>query len=333
MDELTNADGPLPPSTPGPVDDTTVWSTTPGQLRAFLGAHLGAEIEPLVPVGQGAWSRCFAFSHTGRDLVVKLGAYPEDFRRDRWAARALSASGLPVPEIIEIGEAFGCWFVIATRVTGRPLEDADAVAWRRLLPSVLAMLDAVHAVDLDGRPGHGHWTEGDGGTSGSWHEHLLSVGADTPTCRTPGWSRNLATVPEAETVFERGLAALDELAADIEPPRTLVHADTLHGNVLVDDHQLTGLLDWGSSLYGDPLYDYAWFLFWAPWHPGLAALDDVETFRDHLGAVDADLADFDQRLQVCLLHIGLDHITYSAHTERWRDLARLAAAVDALLAD
>jgi thiamine kinase-like enzyme len=38
----------------------------------------------------------------------------------------------------------------------------------------------------------------------------------------------------------------------------LVHSDLLHYNVLVAADRVTAVLDWGSSLYGDFLFDLAW---------------------------------------------------------------------------
>ena len=123
------------------------------------------------------------------------------------------------------------------------------------------------------------------------------------------------------------------LSEGLEVSRHLVHADLLHGNVLVAGDRITAVLDWGCSLYGDFLYDVAWMTFWAPWHPGVACVDIATAARSHLTAIGADVVDYDRRLHCCMLHIGLDHIAYNAHVERWDELATVIDVTDALIED
>ena len=40
-------------------------------------------------------------------------------------------------------------------------------------------------------------------------------------------------------------------------PQTLIHGDFMWDNVLVQDDQITGIVDWGGGAYGDPRYDLA----------------------------------------------------------------------------
>jgi aminoglycoside phosphotransferase (APT) family kinase protein len=41
----------------------------------------------------------------------------------------------------------------------------------------------------------------------------------------------------------------------------VVHGDLLARNVLVEGDRISGVLDWGSACFGDPLYDAAWLLY------------------------------------------------------------------------
>jgi hygromycin-B 4-O-kinase len=107
--------------------------------------------------------------------------------------------------------------------------------------------------------------------------------------------------------------------------------------VLVDEDKISGVFDWGCSLYGDHLYELAWFEFWAPWHPNL----NISTLRSELEQrwqeVGYTPADKEARLMACYLHIGLDHLAYNAYTGDEVNLlgtaARMRALVGALLTD
>jgi aminoglycoside phosphotransferase (APT) family kinase protein len=46
--------------------------------------------------------------------------------------------------------------------------------------------------------------------------------------------------------------------------RALLHGDYSLDNILADAGQISGVIDWGSCCYGDPLRDVAWVEFWAP---------------------------------------------------------------------
>ena len=75
-----------------------------------------------------------------------------------------------------------------------------------------------------------------------------------------------------------------------------------------------------GSVWGDFLYEAAWFTFWAPWHPGLAAIDFRTVIRGHYRATGVEVPRFGERLRCYELHIGLTHLAYCAFAGReWED--------------
>jgi hygromycin-B 4-O-kinase len=121
--------------------------------------------------------------------------------------------------------------------------------------------------------------------------------------------------------------------ADDGVPRSLLHCDLTNRNVLVNGNQITGVLDWGCSIYGDHLYDLARFDFWAPWHLQL----DMERLRSVIeqrwAAVGYRPENKKSRLMACYLHIGLEHIAYHAHLGNWSTLLAIAERMRALIAE
>ncbi len=90
----------------------------------------------------------------------------------------------------------------------------------------------------------------------------------------------------------------------------LIHSDWVNRNVLVADGNITAVFDWGSSMYGDHLYDVAWLVFCTPYTSGFDRLETRRLLRAHyvIGGVDPD--DFDRRIECYELHIGLGALTY-----------------------
>lgn len=288
-------------------------SVSDRDAQDFLGAHLGRDVGAVTLIGEGAWSRCFGFTDRGRKLVIRFGRYRDDFENDRRAS-AFASAALPVPEVLEIGPAFDGHFAISTRAHGEPLESLSPVAWQATLPALLAALDAIRGIDLSGTRGFGGWDATGNAPYASWRDFLLAVDADTPDRRTHGWRQRLRAAPGGDETFARGHARLAGLAEAGAAERHLLHSDLINRNVLVQGSRITGVFDWGCSLYGDFLYDVAWLEFWAPWHAGIAACDVRSAAARHWAEIGLEVPDLAARMCACLVHIGLDHLAYTAYT-------------------
>lgn len=84
----------------------------------------------------------------------------EHFEADRAAVR-FDSQELPVPEIVEIGEAFSLAFAISVRHHGRFLEDVTTDEAETAGPTIVGLLRALrHQPDTGDR-------------SSGWHEWLL----------------------------------------------------------------------------------------------------------------------------------------------------------------
>ena len=104
-------------------------------------------------------------------------------------------------------------------------------------------------------------------------EQLARIHAIRPTVRTldfldiPDETPALAAVRAYRVALDAlgdaspGLEwALRWLELSAPPPGDLVlcHQDFRTGNLMVDDHRLTGVLDWEFACWGDPISDVAW---------------------------------------------------------------------------
>lgn len=285
----------------------------PDEARAFLVGHLGRDVDAVEWVGAGAWSSCFAFEVDGEPRVVRFGRYLDDFEKDARAA-GFATKALPVPAVFEVGRAFDGYFAISSRARGEMLESLDEEGWMRVLPSLFSALDVMRSIDSSSTHGYGPWDAKGDGPYRTWPEFLAAVVADGPERRTHGWTKRLLESREGKSAFDAGLSCMTRLVDALPAPgRSVVHADLINRNVLVEGGRITAVLDWGCSFYGDFLYDVAWLAFWAPWHPGLSKIDIVECARRHYAAIGLPVPGFEARLRCCMLHIGLDHLAYNAH--------------------
>jgi hygromycin-B 4-O-kinase len=301
-----------PSSSYGPTPD----GVSPAQAEAFLVDRFGPDVQDVTGFGRGEWSRAFAFRRGGADWVARFGAYPEDFAKDRLAARYASAD-LPIPAVTEIGRAFGGYYAISERAFGGYIDDLDGAGLRATLPSLFAALDAARRVDLSATTGYGGWGADGTAPYPSWRAALLDVASDRPGDRTWGWRERLAASALGTGPFDEALAHLRSFVAYCPEERHLIHSDLLHFNVLIDGDRISAVLDWGCSLFGDFLYDLAWFAFWAPWYPAWRGIDFQAEAARHYATIGLDVPHFDERLRCCQVHIGLDSMKYNAFKGRW----------------
>ncbi len=282
------------------------------RVKEFLAAGFGSDDSDIVPLGKGVWSKAFAFRRAGRDYVIRFGVYREDFAKDQLSA-GYASPALPIPRVIELGEAFGGYYAISERVFGRYIDDVDETRMRALLPSLLAALDALRLADISGTTGYGLW-DGDGTAQHiSWRAALLDVANDRREDRTHGWRARLVASPVGIGPFEEAYGHLRALADRIPGDRHLIHNDLLHYNVLVEADRVTGVLDWGCGMYGDFLYDLAWLCFCQPWYPAWRRIDFRDEARRHYAEIGLDVPHFEERLRCCQIHVGLAAQAYMAY--------------------
>ncbi len=293
------------------------------QVEAFLFDRFGREVSGVTAIEHGEWSKAYTFRHADGDYVARFSALDEDFLKDRVAARFASRD-LPIPRIGEIGEAFGGFYAISERASGDYLDTLDHAQMRAMLPALFAALDAARRVDLAATSGYGAWGADETAPHPTWPAAILDVANDRPTDRTHGWRERLAASPTGAKPFDEALGHLRVLLDCAPEERYLIHSDLLNYNVLVSGDRLTAVIDWGCAMYGDFLYDVAWFCFWAPWYPAWRGIDFGREALRHYQAIGLDVPHFEERLRCYKIHVGLDGQAYSAFKSRWSDLEAIA---------
>ena len=295
-------------------------------VETFLTSHYGDGIGAVAPIGKGEWSQAFAFDRQGRSYVVRFGAHMDDFERDLFAAR-FSSPALPVPQVVDLGEAFGGYYAVSERMPGSYIDQSDEAQMRALLPALFAALDAMRLADLSPTAGFGGLDGAGNAPCASWQEVLLGVADDSPGDRIGGWRAKLAASPVGSAPFDRAYDRLQALSADLPNERHLIHNDLLHFNVLVEGDRITGVLDWGCAMAGDFLYDLAWFCFWQPWYRAWRSIDFAAAARRHYAAIGLHVPGFDRRLLCYQLHIGLAGMAYQAFAGHQNDLVETAQRI------
>jgi len=291
-----------------------------GDAQTFIRDHFGDRASQLRPLGSGAWSKAYALSLDGQEVVARFGAHGDDFAKEQ-VMSAYSSTQLPMPKVLEVGEAPGGFFAVSERAYGDFLDELSDADMRAVLPNLLSALDAVGDIDVSGTTGYGHWTPVGKAPHSTWQEALLDIAVDQSGGRLHGWRQALESSPTGAKPFDTALGVLRELAPELPAERHIIHADWMYHNVLVDHDRINAVVDWGSSMYGDHLYDAAWLLFCWSWSPQLSAIDIRHELDQHWASKSLVPDDLEHRLLAYQIHIGLGAQAHTASIGNFDTLA------------
>jgi hypothetical protein len=192
------------------------------KTQEFQAVRFGA-VEELRPLGGGFWSSACSFSHAGRELVLRFGANKDWFEAEG-AAMAFSSPELPVPEVVEIGDALAGAYVISVRHYATNLEDVrpdQSDAAGPPLGSLLAALFAMPkspdlAVGWHRRPRRNDLT---------WRGWISEQLVDDPGQEIHGWRPAIAAQSEIDHLYQGCEGRVGELIDACPERRDLVHGD------------------------------------------------------------------------------------------------------------
>jgi len=223
-------------------------------LRDELGIGPVSRIEP---ADDGSFNAVFRVVVADRGLYVRINHDRDAYPRELCAYRLAAASGMPVPKIVgylpDVPTIDAAMLVLG-EIEGESLDTASLSdnARRRVYEHAGAMLHRLHEAPVDG---YGMLTVRDGmlrGESASWRDYWL---VDNP------YDRNLEDIARdglvSGAVYARVEAAIEAMcAAEIGPAR-LLHNDFTGVHIFTDGRNVTGVIDFGNALAGDPRYDIA----------------------------------------------------------------------------
>jgi len=293
------------------------------QVQSFWSQHSKEPLSDIVPLSGGEWSQAFGFKQGGEDYVVRFGQDKDDYLRDKLMSGHASTV-LPIPRVLEVGEAFDGYYAISERAFGTMIDQLDKPAMKRVMPSLFTTMDAIRQTDISGTTGFGHLQTDGNAKHASWYEVLLDVANDSVYRKIHGWKAGLASSPVGIKPFEEAYSLLTELSRDLPEVRSLIHNDLLNHNVLVNDDKITAVIDWANALYGDFLYDLAQFTFWEPIFEPIKGIDWEAAALEHYKSIGLEVPEFKRRLVCCMVRMGLDAQAYYGFKKDWTYLAPVA---------
>lgn len=300
--------------------DVKITTTVTAQ---FLRGKYGTSNFNVQPLGSGVWSYAYLFEHNGVKKVIRWGDVPDNFERDAFASQ-FNESGLPIPAIFEIGAYSNQYYAISAYATGSFLEQLLPEDITKTVPSIQLMFSKLRAIDLSFTEGYGFFDQLGKGSHKTWKEFLLDDKNESKGSLIHGWKEILQSSEFGMTAYDNLWNKFRSLIAFCPEDRCLVHSDSVNRNILVENAQITAVLDWGSAFIGDPLYDIAWIKYCEPWSPYFKSANVVQLLLDDYCAdPNANTINLEKRMQCYLLNIGAGSLTYNAFRRDWKTVGEI----------
>ena len=208
-------------------------------VAAIVEHHFGTPARRIVRRGGGLTNLVFAVDHPEGEMVVRLAPSAErigGFLKEQWAIQRARDAGIPVPEVLEVGNGIGeAPYMIARRVRGEPATTHPERV--PILREAGRLAAAINAIPTDGWGATFDWSHNRLSRNASWEAFLhreLCVDDRLDALR------RLADLDDARA--RRLRAALRALAGTAP---TLAHGDLRLKNLIVDARgAIVAVIDW-----------------------------------------------------------------------------------------
>lgn len=272
-------------------------------VARFLQEKIDPNIASIEFLKGGEISQAFSFTSKGEEFVIRLNHEKYSFEKDEYAYKHFSSQKIPIPKITKIGKFNeSLFFAISEKAKGKTLDTFSIDVQKKLIPHLISIHDAFRKVKLS-QDGFGHWGKNGNAKYKSWRESLAHNSNDHFEKLYKDTFLEKSIVEEVHSKINSFLPMLPE-------ERYLVHGDFAGNNAVSDGEKITGILDWGESLYGDPLYDIAWGDFY------FEELELGSAVKKHYQDLKISTSSFDERILCYQLKIGVGGLGFFALSQQ-----------------
>ena len=244
----------------------------------------------------------------GQQIIVRISHNRYgSFGKEGWAMEQCKKNGIPVPNVLmieddETKEKFRS-ICILEKLKGQPLlkrvedktispEDLNLI-----LKNVGTLLSQIHSIPTRK---FGWLNEHGESIFATWDQYVLRRSE-----KIDRYKEVIQKISLEPSLVDKAFALLiknREHYSSVKP--VLLHGDLGYEHIFVDGTTITGIIDWGNTLSGDPAHDFAWWNFFHDSdNTGTILLDGYQIAKK-------TATDFQIRQMLCQLYLSLDFLDY-----------------------
>lgn len=258
--------------------------------------HHEPSAKNLKELSGGLASQTYLFEANAHRYVFQIGNHLEAYEKEKWVHRNFE-NLLPVRNVLETNVTeHNVAYSLSTYIEGNKLFDLNSQQLLDIVPAVMGILETLESIDVTQTEGYGRYDRSGHAAYPKWIDFITAIYNEN--------IYNWSTLEQKGLDSEVVKRAISELRAYISSvtltQKYLVHGDLGSFNLLAKDDQITGIIDWSYSLYGDHLYDKANILFWNE--------DKLQPFIQQINHKYVTSSEVKEKIYCYMLRIGLEEI-------------------------
>ncbi|MBN2461434.1 MAG: aminoglycoside phosphotransferase family protein [Candidatus Cloacimonetes bacterium] len=285
---------------------------TPEKVISLLNQHFTCPIVGLAPLAGGSVAQTIAFQSGNEDYVIRFTTEKMDasYQKEYFIYKNFASTEIPISPVIAFGHYENLYYSISRKIPGIGLDSLPEARLIKVLPHLIRTLFAIHRTDVSAWQNYG-WIDDNGtGLFPSWKEFITRVYAEERSDGFYGkWHYMFNETFLDREFFEKVYRHMLKLLQFCPEKRYLVHGGYGFNNILVNDDEVTAVLDWFDAMYGDFVYDIAWIDLWP------RGIDYSGLLYKYYAEHGEIIPDFTARVTCYKCYIGLDAMRFFAKTD------------------
>lgn len=273
-------------------------TTSLSELTDHIYHNFSPGVSNIVPIQGGERSITYSFSANGKDFIIRINREVEGFQKDKNAYEDFQ-NLIPVPKMLKIGSYQSGYYAISEKAKGTVPDDTKGLS-HYLIENIFLILDAIHVpAKIDDKYGlidsarEAHFE--------TWEEYIfkdyilvVKKNGDYYTWKEI-YAKSKNDIEEFKNIEKR----IKGLIKYIPKEKYFIHGDFGGSNLIVDDDKVTAVIDWSESMYGDFLFDIAYYAFWR------GDTELIKMYKNYCVKKDRAIPYFEERILCHQLFIGL----------------------------
>ncbi len=246
-------------------------------VKELLNKKYNSPITDFKFIKGGQFSQPFSYKVEGKNYVIRFRRDIESFQKEEaiYDKLSLEDPSIPLPKLHEIGtfensEDKNLYYSINDKCEGKIGYTLPLGVIKGLRTSLIEYLYKINQIDITETKNFGDWLKFNEASHSSWREFLVEYTQTKLDYLLNYFKDNAEEIKYVETLGER----IRELFEYCPEEKYLIHGDYgLHNVIATEEGEITGILDWELSKFGDFVYDVSWLDYWGKY--------DNQTYKEN----------------------------------------------------
>jgi hygromycin-B 4-O-kinase len=205
----------------------------------------------------GRIKKVYFFQYKDKEYVIRFSDNDMEFKIEKYLQETLREKKFPLPKLLYSGIYNNFYYAISEKVEGKPIHTLKEKELKASIESVMENLIKLHSIDIKAYEGYGWLDCNMKGTLNTFIGFLQSFFSKYQEGFWQGWYELFSESFLDYNIFNSLYKRMMELAKCCEEQRYLTHSEFHYSNIIINNSEIAGIIDWGKVSYCDYIFDIA----------------------------------------------------------------------------